>query len=71
MSHQSWYGVRSVFRSDRTEDGKPRRVFEERVVLVRAMSFEEALVKGETEAKRYAADSPGCAMLDHLVAFHS
>ena len=25
MENQSWYGVRSVFRSDRTEDGKPRQ----------------------------------------------
>jgi len=70
MADQSWYGVRSVFRSDRTEDGKPRRVFEERVVLFHATSFEEALAKGVAEAKRYAADSLHCTMLDHVVAFH-
>jgi len=70
MSHQSWYSVRSVFRSDRTEEGKPRRAFEERIVVFRATSFEEALAKAEAEAKRYAAGSPGCSTLDHVVAFH-
>jgi hypothetical protein len=70
MSHQSWYSVRSVFGSELTEEGRPRRAFEERVVLFRAASFEEALAKGEVEAKRYAADSTRCTMLDHLVAFH-
>ncbi|KAF0176899.1 MAG: Uncharacterized protein FD161_2843 [Limisphaerales bacterium] len=70
---QGWYSVRSVFRSDRTEDGQPRRSFEERVVLFRAASFEDALAKGEVEAKCYsahAADSPHYHMLDHLVAYY-
>ena len=70
MAHQSWYSVRSIFRSDRTEDGKPCRTFEERVVLFRAASFEEALAKGEVEAKRYAADWPHPKVLDHIVALH-
>ena len=70
MTHQSWYGVRSIFRSDRTEGDRPCRTFEERVVLFRASSFEEALAKGETEAQRYAADWPHPKVLDHVVAFH-
>ena len=70
MSDQAWYSVRSTFRSDLTEDGKPRRAFEERVVLFRATSFEEALAKGELDARRYALDSPHCVLLDHIVAFH-
>lgn len=67
---QGWYSVRSVFRSDRTEDGQPRRSFEERVVLFRAASFEDALTKGEAEARRYSADSPRYHMLNHLVAYY-
>lgn len=53
-----------------TEDGKPRRSFEERAVLFRAASFDEALAKGEAEAKRYAADLQGGRMLDYIVAYH-
>lgn len=70
MKDQSWYGVRSIIRSDRTVDGKPCRTFEERIVLFRAATFEEALAKGETEAKQYTADWPNQKALDHLVAFH-
>ena len=51
-----------------TEDGKPRRAFEERVVLFRASSFDEALAKGEAEAKRYAEGWPHPKILDHIVA---
>jgi hypothetical protein len=70
MTHQAWYSVRSVFRSDTTEDGEPRRAFEERVVLFRATSFEEALAKGEAEARGYASDILRGVMLDHVVACH-
>jgi len=68
-SNQDWYSVRSIFRSDRTEDGKPRRAFEERMVVFRASSHDEALAKGEAEAKSYASEWPLPKMLDHLVAF--
>lgn len=70
MAHQSWYGVRSIFRSDRAEDGKPCRTFEERVVLFQAASFEDALAKGEADSEHYAADWPHPKVLDHVVAFH-
>ena len=70
MPSTDWYSVRSIFRRDTTEDGKPRRSFEERAVLFRAESFEAALAKGEVEARRYAADLKGGKMLDHLVAYH-
>ncbi|NBR85838.1 MAG: DUF4288 domain-containing protein [Verrucomicrobia bacterium] len=67
---QGWYSVRRVFRSDRAEDSQSRRSFEERVVLLRAVSFEDALAKGEVEAKRYIPDSPRYHTLDHLAAYY-
>jgi hypothetical protein len=70
MPSKDWYSVRSIFRSDTTEDGKPRRAFEERVVLFRAESFDEALAKGEAEAKQYASDWPHPKILNRIVAFH-
>jgi hypothetical protein len=70
MQAEDWYSVSSTFRQDTTEDGKPRRSFEERVVLFRATSFEAALTKGEAEAKRYAASLRDGRMLDHIVAYH-
>ena len=56
-----WYGVKTVFRE--TPQGSPKgrdqryvkglTLVEERVVLIRARNFDEALRKGEKESKRY------------------
>ena len=43
----SWYGVRCFFQR---EDG----FYEERITVWRADSFDEAVVKGEEEARSYA-----------------
>ncbi len=58
-----WYGVRMLFRT--SLEGRPRKrdagyragwaVLEDRVVIVRARSFDAALRKAEREAERYAA----------------
>jgi hypothetical protein len=66
---QRWYSVRSIFRLDRTVDGKAECLFEERVVVFRAASSEEALAKGRAEAQRYAEGETHPKMLDHIVAF--
>ena len=47
-----WYGVRTVYEHlNREEDGE--RLYEERVVLIRAESSDEALRKAEEEARAY------------------
>jgi hypothetical protein len=69
MQEMEWYSVRSIFRADVVEDGRPRRVFEERVVVFQAASFEEALAKGEAEARGYCEGSQQACLLDHVVAF--
>jgi hypothetical protein len=61
-----WYGVRTAYRSKPA--GKPQgtdedysanmTLVEDRVVLIRARSFKEAIYKGEREAKAYAASAP-------------
>ena len=56
----NWYTVKSVFRIDVTAAGAvaPRlSSFEERVVLFRAASFDEALHRAEEEAQRYAEEN--------------
>ena len=57
-----WYGVKTIYRT--TVRGIPRRVdsvfdpkatlIEERVVVFRARSFDEAIERAEAEARRYA-----------------
>jgi hypothetical protein len=51
----SWYSVRCLFQW-RGPGKKKRRVYEERITLWRAASFEEAIAKAEAEAIEYLAD---------------
>ncbi len=50
-------------------DGQRPTLFEERVVVFRAASPEEALGKGRDEAKRYSEGENQPRMLAHIVAF--
>lgn len=66
---QQWYSVRSVFKLPESSDGKRPRLFEERVVIFRASSPEEALEKGRAEAKQYSTSDTQPRMLAHIVVF--
>jgi hypothetical protein len=47
---KQWYSARTVYEHDEPGDG----LFEERIVLVRAADFDEAMSRAEDEAKKYA-----------------
>jgi Domain of unknown function (DUF4288) len=66
---QQWFSVRSIFRLPASADGQRPPLFEERVVVIRAVSSGEALEKGRAEAKRYSESDTSPRMLEHLVAF--
>jgi hypothetical protein len=53
-----WYSAKCIFRHAETE--ARRQMYEERIILLRAESFEAALNKAESEAKRYSESSGGC-----------
>jgi hypothetical protein len=46
-----WYSAKCIFRYLETD--ARRQMYEERIILLRADSFEAALVKAEREARRY------------------
>jgi len=60
-----WYGVKTVFRTE--TKGRPTSVdslydadatlVEERILLIRARSFDDAIAKAESEAKLYEVDT--------------
>lgn len=62
MNEEPWYSARCVFRhahleAEAQEEGEAGcQVFEERIILVRATSFEDAIRKAELEAEVYAKD---------------
>jgi len=56
----SWFGVKSLYRTDvRASGSGPVRLssYEERVVLIFATDFDEAIRKAEAESREYVADS--------------
>ncbi len=67
---EPWYAVRCVFRWKSPKTERPGcLVYEERIVLVRAHSFEEAHERGEAEAREYAAGGD-MELLDFSEVFH-
>jgi hypothetical protein len=50
---EPWYGVRLIYRLT----GTSRQAYEERVIIVRADSGDEAIAKAEELSKDYESDS--------------
>ena len=63
VSEVSWYGVRCVFRH------RELGVYEERLTLWRARSLDEAIGRGELEAREYCADLDGVEYADFAEAY--
>ena len=69
MNDEPWYGAKCVFLHTAIESC-PGQVYEERVVLIRAASFEEAIRKAVEEAEEYAGDAEGCSYTGFVDVFH-
>ena len=67
---QPWYAVRCVLVFDAPEQAQQPRLYEERITLLRAASFEEAVERAECEAEEYCdgldAEYVGLAQAYHL-----
>jgi hypothetical protein len=60
MNKPEWFAAKTVCKHQTEEDGAAKTVYEERVVLLAAVDFSDALIKGEQEARQYC-DSIECA----------
>jgi Domain of unknown function (DUF4288) len=69
MSDEPWYGAKCVFLHTGI-DGCPGRVYEERVILVRAENFDEAIARAEGMAEGYARECGGCSYTGFINVFH-
>ncbi len=69
-SVEPWYAVRCVFLHLDLRGGKGRkRVYEERIIVVRARSDRDALQKGEREAKEYSRGLARVRRLEFVETF--
>ena len=69
MSDEPWYGAKCVFLHTEIESC-PGQVYEERVILERAGSFDEAVSRAEALADEYARDVGGCSYTGFVNVFH-
>jgi len=68
MSAEPWYGAKCIFRHTNLPAEGGASVYEERIVLIRASSVEDALRMAEREAKVYATD--GIEYLGFVDLYH-
>jgi hypothetical protein len=56
MSEASWFGAKTLYRwpDSYSEAGSEGYVYEERVIVLRARDADDAIVRAEEEAVRYA-----------------
>lgn len=69
MNDEPWYGAKCVFLHTNVESC-PGRVYEERVILVRAESPDAAISRAEVMAEEYAGDLDGCSYTGFIDVFH-
>ncbi|MBI1346623.1 DUF4288 domain-containing protein [bacterium] len=60
---EPWYSARCVFLLQPISQDHSEHLYEERVVLLRAETFDEAFEKAEKEAKDYIAGDPKSRVL--------
>jgi hypothetical protein len=69
MSDEPWFGAKCIFLHTEIRSC-PGQVYEERVLLVRAGSFNEAVSRAEVMAEEYAKDVDGCSYTGFVDVFH-
>lgn len=65
----SWYGAKTVYAHERLAPQQGKLCYEERVVVLQANSFDDALRLAEHEAEQYAAGLDGCRYLQFVNVF--
>jgi hypothetical protein len=58
MKDTLWFGARTIYRVEKSNTvTSENKLYEERVVLIAANSFDEAITKAEKEAETYASNT--------------
>jgi hypothetical protein len=65
-STPEWFAAKTVCRHERDSDGKRGTLFEERVVLLRATDFDDAIAKGEIEVQEYCRGLREVAYVEYI-----
>jgi hypothetical protein len=69
MEIQEWYGAKTLYQIHSNTVEKLNKLYEERVIVLKASSFDDAIAEAEEEAKRYANDVSGITFLGYVNIF--
>lgn len=70
MNREPWYAVKCIFLHNDLKYRNGKNNFEERILLVKAISFEDAIEKAEKEALEYCEDLNDVEYLNFCNAYH-
>ncbi len=70
MNNEPWYSVKCVFEHKDMARMEGATVYEERVVVLRADDFDDAIARGEVEAIEYASQNDYAFYTGFISAYH-
>jgi hypothetical protein len=70
MNEEPWYSARCIFRHTAYSPERGREVYEERIVLFRAESADDAIRRAEEDAMRYEQETNGVEYLGYCMTYH-
>jgi Domain of unknown function (DUF4288) len=70
MNNPEWYAAKTIYKHHHVEDGTPKMVFEERIVLFQTADFDDAIAKAEAEASEYCGMNNDTVYLGFVNVFH-
>ena len=66
-----WWGAKVIFSHKGLSERFGENVYEERIILVRAKTANEAIRHAERDARQYVNDLPGCKYEGYVSVFHT
>lgn len=69
MMEKQWYSARTVYEVFVSSEKKGYHLYEDRIIVLQALSIDHAIEEAEKEAKIYAQKA-GCKYLDFVSVFH-
>jgi hypothetical protein len=69
MEEKEWYGAKTLYQVQSNTVESPNKLYEERVVILKASSLDDAIDEAEKEARQYASDGSGITFLGYVNVF--
>jgi hypothetical protein len=66
---KEWYGAKTVYLVERNTVAESENLFEERIIVLQADSFDNAIAEAEDEALAYANSDSGVKYLGYVNVF--